>query len=269
MGFFSAIYERMAAARQRSKDKKEFFDGLIKAAEDGKLTDTEMNAIQVRYKQLGLTRDDLKGIRAQAYSAALRAVKTNGVVTAEGEAELLKVEQFLIIPNAEIATPKRELARLRILGEIKNGTPRAVSVENVILQRGETPYWSEPGSLLEERVVAKHYEGGSQGLSFRIARGVSYRVGSHRGHLVTDKAILPVSSGDLIITSRRVIFRGDAKSFSIALDKLLDLRLYSDAIRLTDDKGKPRTVKFVRDGNADIVGASLSFAINHFAKQDL
>jgi hypothetical protein len=62
-----------------------------------------------------------------------------------------------------------------------------------------------------------------------------------------------------------VIFRGDAKSFNIRLDKLLELNFYSDGVRLTDDKGKPRIVKFSDEGNTDIVGTTLSYAINRFA----
>jgi hypothetical protein len=133
-----------------------------------------------------------------------------------------------------------------------------------VLQKAERVYWSEQGSLLEERVVRRGYEGGSHGISFRIAKGVSYRVGAHRGHLVTDKAVLPVSSGDLIVTSKRVIFRGDTKSFNFKLDKLLDVQFYSDGVRLMDDKGKPRLVQFAETGNGDVVGAILSHAVNSY-----
>lgn len=144
MGFFSSISEKIADMRQRSKDKKEFFDTILRAAEDGVLTDEEIAQIQARYKELGLTQDDLKGIRVQAYNAALRAVKNDGIVTAEEEAELGKLQQFLKTPESEIAKSKKELARLRLLTEIQNGNPPSVSVPNVILQKSETAYWSEP-----------------------------------------------------------------------------------------------------------------------------
>lgn len=265
MGLFSGISEKIGAMRQRSKDKKEFLAGIINAAEDGKLTDDEINQIQARYKELELTQDDLKRIRAQAYNAALRAAKSDGVVTAEEGAELAKLQQFLMIPESEIAKSKKELARLRLLTEIQNGNPPSISVPNVILQKSEIAYWSEPASILEERVVKRRYEGGSHGISFRIAKGVSYRVGAHRGHIVTDTAVVPVSSGELIITNKRVIFRGNAKSFNLRLDKFLELKSYTDGVRLTDDKGKPRVVKFADEGNSDVVGATLSYAINQFA----
>jgi hypothetical protein len=133
-----------------------------------------------------------------------------------------------------------------------------------MLQKNEVAFWCEPGNILEERVVGRRYEGGSQGVSFRIMKGVSYRVGAHRGHIVTDKAVVPVSAGHLIITNKRVIFRGDSKSFSIKFDKLLELNFYSDGVRLTDEKGKPRLVRFAEEGNTDIVGAILSHAVNKY-----
>jgi hypothetical protein len=266
MGFFGGISKKIAAMRQRSKDKKEFLAEIINAAEDAKLTDDEIKEIQSRYKELGLTQDDLKGVRAQAYNAALRAAKSDGAVTAEEATELRKLQHFLMIPESEIARSTKELARLRLLTEIQKGNPPTVRVSNVILKKDEVAHWSEPGSIIEERVVGRRYEGGSHGFSFRIVKGVSYRVGAHRGHIVTDKAAVPVSSGELIVTNKRVIFRGDTKSFNIRLDKLLELNFYKDGVRLTDDKGKPRVVKFDDTGNTDLVGATLSCAINHFAR---
>ena len=123
MGFFSGISDKIKVMRQHAKDKKEFLASLVTAAEDGKLTDDEIKEIQERYKELELTQDDLKGVRAQAYNAALRAAKADGVVTAEEEAELAKLQQFLMIPESEIAKSKKELARLRLLTEIQNGNP--------------------------------------------------------------------------------------------------------------------------------------------------
>ena len=262
MGFFSKISDKISSIGQNSRDKKEFLQSIITAAEDGKLTDDEVAQIQARYKELELTQEDLKHIRAQAYNAALRAARSDGVVTADEAMELAKLQQFLMIPDSEISKSKRELAKLRLLNEIQIGNPPAISVPNIILQKGEIAYWSEPAKLLEERVVSRRYEGGSRGVSLRIAKGVSYRIGAHRGQLISDKAIVPVSSGEFVTTNKRVIFSGDAKSFNLRLDKLLDLNMYSNGVRLTDDKGKPRLVVFNEEANSDVVGATLTFAIN-------
>jgi len=256
------LLDKISSMRQRSKDKKEFFEDLVRAAADGRLTEDEMKELHAQYKQLELTQDDLKKVRVQAYEAALHAAQADGKISAEEEAELQKLQHFFKIPDSDISGSKRTLARLRLLTEIQNGNPPTISVSNVVLQKGESAYWSERASLYEERVVSRRYEGGSRGMSFRIMKGVSYRVGSHRGHLITDKAMVPVSTGELIITNRRAIFRGDAKSFAIKLDKLLEVSFYADGVRLTDDKGKPRMMQFETASNTDVIGAVLSHAVN-------
>jgi hypothetical protein len=262
MGLLSAFSAKISSMRQRSKDKKEFFENLVRAAADGKLTDEEINELAAECKRLDLTEDDMRSVRVQAYEAALRTARADSQISCAEEAELLKLQRFFKIPDADISTSKRELARLRLLTEIQNGNLPTIAVVNVVLQKKETAFWSERASLFEERVVRRRYEGGSRGVSLRIMKGVSYRIGSHRGHIVTDKAMLPVSTGDLIITNKRVIFRGDGKSFSVKLDKLLEVHFYADGVRLTDDKGKPRMLKFMKEGNTDVIGAILSHAVN-------
>lgn len=264
MSFISGISAKIASMRQRAKDEGEFFAYVLDAASDGRLTDEEVQQISSRLSDLGLSTDDLGKIRVQAYNAALRAVGSDDRATAEEEAELERLQTVLGISDSEVLLSKRALARLRLLTEINSGNLPKVPVQNVVLQKAERAHWMEPASLLEERVVSRRYEGGSQGFSFRIAKGVSYRVGAHRGHLVADRALVPVSTGDLIITDRRVVFRGNAKSFNLRLDKILEIGLCSDGARLTDDRGKPRMVRFSSEDNTDIVGGVLSRAINDF-----
>lgn len=265
MGVFDAIKTKIAGYRQKSADKEEFRSKLFAAVDDGVLTEQEVKALQKDYGAFDLTLDDISKMRVQAYARMLEQAAADGMVTASEEAELQKLESFLKIPTAEIAASKSHLRRLRLIAEIQQGNPPTVAVPNVILQKSEVPHWSEGASLLEERVVARRYVGGSHGFSFRIARGVSYHVGQSRGQLIADKAVQAVSRGELVITSRRVLFRGDAKSFAYRLDKLLEVNLFKDGIRLTGENGKPRMVQFNGGSNVDIVGSVLSLAINRFA----
>lgn len=264
MGFIHDLSERVVAMWKHAKDKRAFFKMIVEAASDGKLTPEEIAQIELGKTQLNLTDDDLKRIRVQAYNAAFSAAASDGKVTVDEEKELTKLQDYFKIPDSEIVRSKQQLARFRLLAEIQEGTLPTTQVSNVIFQRGEQAHWTEAGDILEERVVGRRYVGGSNGVSIRIAKGVSYRVGASRGNLVTDKAVVPVSSGEFIVTNRRAIFRGDKKSFALSIPKLLDVNFFSNGVRLTDDKGKPRTVKFDSKENVDIVGAVLSRVINDF-----
>jgi hypothetical protein len=93
-------------------------------------------------------------------------------------------------------------------------------------------------------------------------KGVSYRVGQSRGQLITDKEVVPVSKGDLIVTNKRVIFRGDTKSFNYRYDKILDVSMFSDGVRITDGGGTRRTLKFESATNSEVIAAVILAVIN-------
>jgi hypothetical protein len=76
--------------------------------------------------------------------------------------------------------------------------------------KGETAYFKlDNVSLTEWRSTGSTYQGGSQGVSFRIAKGVSYRVGASRGTLTKNPEQLQiVDSGSAIFTDKRIVFVG-------------------------------------------------------------
>ena len=154
---------------------------------------------------------------------------------------------------------------MRLLNEIQKGNLPTVPVTNLVTQKGEITYWTEPAILAENKVIRRRYEGGSQGVSLRVMKGVSYRVGGHRGHIVSETGLIPVSDGELITTNKRIIFRGDGKSFAIKLDKILDIQIFTNGLQFSENnKPKPRMITFKQKGNHDIVGAILSYVINHY-----
>ena len=57
--------------------------------------------------------------------------------------------------------------------------------------------------------------------------------------MVTDKDIVKIDEGRLTVTSKRVVFNGFNKSFSIPFSKLINYVVYQDAIQL-DKEGKTK-----------------------------
>ena len=60
MSILRRITDKFGAMRQRSKDKKEFLESILSAAEDGKLSDSEVTELQTRLKELELTDEDIR-----------------------------------------------------------------------------------------------------------------------------------------------------------------------------------------------------------------
>lgn len=83
------------------------------------------------------------------------------------------------------------------------------------LQKGETIYAVIPGvSLIEPRRVGGQWQGGASGFSFRIAKGVRYRVGSTRGTYVPGPEVITRvdEGGTVYITNKRVMYLGSQRT---------------------------------------------------------
>src|SRR5207249_9377954 len=114
---------------------------------------------------------------------------------------------------------------------------------------------------LMKEVAVREWRGGSQGVSFRIAKGVRYRVGTMRGQMVTVGTQLQIAdTGVLAITNQRVVYLGARKTIDMPYSKLIGMQLYSDAIgfSLSNRQNAP-LVRVTM--NTDVLGALLNAAV--------
>jgi len=100
----------------------------------------------------------------------------------------------------------------------------------LVLKKGEQAYLSWPAGLARH-VSKTTFVGGSQGMSFPLGgTGIRYRLGTFRGHPITQDVIKRVDNGTLVLTNQRLVFIGAAKSTSTPLLKLLHVEVYSDGL---------------------------------------
>jgi hypothetical protein len=77
-------------------------------------------------------------------------------------------------------------------------------------------------ALMELKHAAGHFEGGSHGVSLRIAKGVRYRVGQTRGTYVPGpESPTAIDTGRVLVTTSRIAFAGDRQAREWAFDKLI------------------------------------------------
>ena len=97
-------------------------------------------------------------------------------------------------------------------------------------KRGEQAYLSVPATLARQQ-TRRQWVGGSSGVSIPIGHtGIRYRVGSFRGHPIEQQFIGKLGPGSLVVTNQRLAFIGTTKSTSVALNRLLHIECYSDAL---------------------------------------
>jgi hypothetical protein len=145
--------------------------------------------------------------------------------------------------------------------ELKNGSTPP-NPPNVFLRNNERALWSEQAQLLEEIVVDRRYESGSSGVNFKIAKGVSWKVGATRGRMISEKGIVPVDHGAFIMTDKRLIFDGALKSFDVNLTKIISINFQLNGVVFTQsNRSKQRKLQFNGE-NGDIMCAIINYLGN-------
>ena len=127
----------------------------------------------------------------------------------------------------------------------KGSTSRAVITFQLPfnLQKNESLVWCFRNVPFYEEKVYKSYAGQSHGMSFRVMRGVYYRVGSSRGYPIETSRTEQIDTGVLGVTTQHIYFAGSKKSFRIPYKKIVSFTPYSDGIGICKDtaNAKPQT----------------------------
>ena len=133
-----------------------------------------------------------------------------------------------------------------ILRDLQNGADISSRVSPaglpVLLGKGEYVVWGYSNVNAYEEKTGRKYEGGSQGVSIRICKGVYYKVGANKGHAVDYTYTNPLGSGSLVITNKNIIFVG-TKAIKFAINKIITFNAYEDGIELMKEgvRAKPTT----------------------------
>ena len=120
-----------------------------------------------------------------------------------------------ILDNLENKVKKAR--RINEVMEVKN---LPVITVDIILKKQEEAYFNTQVTFYEER-ARRVYQGGSRGASIRMAKGISFRVGSNKGDSVSEDYLKEIDTGEFILSNKRIIFVGGSKSWNISLAKLM------------------------------------------------
>ncbi len=259
IGFLSSLAVKYRQRKEHKAHLTDFKSELFQAVSDGMLTESELQQLCDDKERFGVSDGELSGWGKSLFEAAVRGARAAGHISPERQTELLRIQEHLNLNSKDATLALIEVHRSRKLYDIQQGNLTPIEVPGLVPGMGELAYWSEPGRLYEERVLRRHYEGSSQGISIRIMKGVSFRVGNHRGNLVAESGDVPISDGRLIITNQRLVFQGDRKSFATGIKKIFELNPFLDGLRFSETgKQNPRLIGFLNP-NGDFVCEVLSY----------
>lgn len=226
----SKLTTKIGAVKQDLSNKKDFKQRLIDVCSDGKITEAELELINSLAEEYNIEEEDFKKVNSAAYDAAFKAIISDGVITEQEEIDIIETQQTLMVTDQQI--PK-QLAVLRSHQELRNiqkGILPLVNSFGLILKGDEQVHFRARAELLEERVISRKYQGGSSGVNIRVAKGVSFKVGQHKGRSVSEKGIVTIDEGDFYVTSQRLVYKGGKKNFSLTFAQLVGTKFSKVAL---------------------------------------
>jgi hypothetical protein len=193
-----------------------------------------------------------------AYRRYLDAALADEILTEDEEQRLVEVGEALYRTPAKLGEVLAPYRPQILVAMVNGGRLPVVNSSRIMLKKGEVVHLEEEAGLLKE-VVQREFQSGSRGMSFRIAKGVSYRVGASRGKMVeVGRSWELEDEGPLSVTSHRMVFAGTRRTVEVAYSKLLNFEVYSDAIQIhVSNRQKPTTFR-VSDG--PMIGALVNGA---------
>lgn len=141
----------------------------------------------------------------------------------------LTTAEWVNIANGGMSDEKQEqvdMNKFMTTLEEGNGPQMGSNLNsNILLKSGEKIFATVVASLNEPRSIRT---GGNQGVSFRVMKGVYYRVGAFKSE--SHEEIRLIDVGNLTITNKRLIFAGKNRNVEIALKNITNIGPYNDAI---------------------------------------
>lgn len=244
----------------------EIYAGAVASAiADGETTDAEVEYL----KSLAGTLEMLEAEAVSIYGAAVQRVFNeearrgleDGMLSPEEDVALERLFERLKVQATFDADTKSVLASARTAWEINHGRLAAID-SPVALQRNEVAYAVVNAAAYEQRTRTTSIRYGGPAVRIKIMKGLSYRAGGYRVGRSTEDYEHLIGRGPLVVTSKRLIFAGDARSMSPRLDSILQIESYSDGMAIVRSAGRPLTFRF--DNDDPWFGAILQRARNEF-----
>ena len=201
------------------------------------------------------------GLGIPTYKKILQALSSNGYLNDSNIYNLERFKEVLKIKPIYLQNESKIIDKQKTINSITDGNLPLVAT-NILLKKDEIAYFYEIADLLEERVIGRRYVGGSSGVSLRVAKGVSVRVGASRGNSISERGTVITDSGSLTITNKRIVFVGANKTLTIKLENLAHYAVHGEILSFSD-RGKNKTFQ-LSNCDQDIIRAKVDTIIRRF-----
>ncbi|MCY4106160.1 MAG: hypothetical protein OXG02_05590 [Chloroflexi bacterium] len=240
--------EHKECKRRHERGKAEFIQQIAAAPDRGDLA-----PLPDRLREIAATcqieRTMLPALMIAGFEEAVERFLDDHLLTVQEEEKLSELMKVLPVSQEELNRngAVTRLTQCATLRDIQEGiVPQRIQFDGMLpfnLQKSESLVWVFQNVAYLEQRTRTEFVGGSQGMSFRVAKGVYYRKGGFKGRRVERTETAHADTGWLGVTTKHVYFAGAAKRFRIRFDKIVTFEPYDDGIGLMRDAqtAKPQT----------------------------
>jgi hypothetical protein len=192
-----------------------------------------------------------KSLLVSGWERSVNVFLEDGILDEAEEHRLVEFKNIFSLNDLDRHGAVTKVVKAAVLRDVLNGVISERFVFGgslpINLQKGEQIVWAFAGSRYLEDKIRREWVGRSQGVSFRVAKGVYYRVGATKGHSVehTERAL--ADRGWLIITNKHIYFAGPKKSLKIPYSKIVSFQPFSDGIGIMRDAASAKAQFFLKD----------------------
>jgi hypothetical protein len=193
----------------------------------------------------------LRSLYLVSWEEAVESALDDDVLSSEEESALVKYKNHFGFAQGDLDNSGAfsRVAKAGIIRDLlEDKLPDRVTVHGQVpfnLQKSENLLWFFNNvQYLEERSRTT-YQGGSQGASIRVAKGVYYRVGSFKGNPVITSQMVHVGTGHLGITQKHIYFASSDKALRVPYAKIVAFRPYADGVGIQRDAASARPQVFI------------------------
>lgn len=202
--------------------------------------------------------DEVEERRDNAFLTYAETVLADDHLTVEEEEAFGEVAAALGVTQERFQAEFGETLSRLVVARLNNGRLQALVEHELMVKQGESVYLEIAAALMKE-VSIREWQGGTSGVSFRIAKGVRYHVGRIKGRSVVVGTELQIDDvGVLAVSSKRIVFMGDKRTMEIPLAKLLNLDMFEDGVRLHASNRQRAPLFRLQEHSADVFAATVN-----------
>jgi hypothetical protein len=195
-----------------------------------------------------------------ARDAASGADQPNTLITHQEEAALadfLKQFKLAVQPDLEPRGWAMRIAlELTIRGVLEGELPRhfdCAGLPMFNLAAGESVVWAVGGAELLEEKTVRSVAGYYGGPSFRLARGVYWRMGGFRAHPISHTQVVVADRGVAAFGTLNFYFGGAKSDLRVPWAKVVAFHPHSDGFALTKDGVRGKLVPLRTHANGELL----------------